>query len=139
MGKVFEDIADLVVVLLRTWNEDIYKFVKKRIKENVTENVHMYRNTLSTYTLEKPWRWIMSANEKKDTEVLIIVPEGFYSVVTDELYEKIQATFAKYVEGCYFFKTRDLEETYCGEALRSKLAERMDLLEKEIKIDLEEE
>ena len=79
----------------------------------------------------------MSANEKEGTDVIIIVPEGLYKGCRDEVYEKIRDAFAEYVEGCYFFKTRDLEEIYCGEALKSKLSERMEILEKQIKKDLE--
>ena len=139
MGKFYKykSISHLVVVLLRTWDEDIYKFVEKRIYENVTEDVHMNRNSLCERTLEKPWRWIMMNNKEKSTKVLIIVPEGYFKGQTDELYEKIQDAFSDEVKSCYFFKTRDLEEKFCGDALRIRLIERMQVLEKQIRKDLE--
>ena len=55
-----------------------------------------------------------------------------------QVYEKLRNAFAEYVEGCYFFKTSDLEALYCGEALKSKLSERMEVLEKQIKKNLED-
>ena len=139
MGKFYKykSISHLVVVLLRTWDEDIYKFVEKRIYENVTEDVLMNRNSLCERTLEKPWRWIMMNNKEKGTKVLIIVPEGYFKGQTDELYEKIQDAFSDEVKKCYFFKTRDLEEKFCGDALRIRLIERMQVLEKQIRKDLE--
>ena len=139
MGKFYKykSISHLVVVLLRTWDEDIYKFVEKRISENVTEDVLMNRNSLCERTLEKPWRWIMMNNKGKGTKVLIIVPEGYFKGQTDELYEKIQDAFSDEVKKCYFFKTRDLEEKFCGDALRIRLIERMQVLEKQIRKDLE--
>lgn len=139
MGKFYKykSISHLVVVLLRTWDEDIYKFVEKRIYENVTEDVLMNRNSLCVRTLEKPWRWIMMNNKEKSTKVLIIVPEGYFKGQTDELYEKIQDAFSDEVKKCYFFKTRDLEEKFCGDALRIRLIERMQVLEKQIRKDLE--
>lgn len=139
MGKFYKykSISHLVVVLLRTWDEDIYKFVEKRISENVTEDVLMNRNSLCERTLEKPWRWIMTNNKGKGTKVLIIVPEGYFKGQTDELYEKIQDAFSDEVKSCYFFKTRDLEEKFCGDALRIRLIERMQVLEKQIRKDLE--
>lgn len=139
MGKFYKykSISHLVVVLLRSWDEDIYKFVEKRISENVTEDVLMNRNSLCERTLEKPWRWIMMNNKGKGTKVLIIVPEGYFKGQTDELYEKIQDSFRDEVKKCYFFKTRDLEEKFCGDALRIRLIERMQVLEKQIRKDLE--
>lgn len=139
MGKFYKykSISHLVVVLLRTWDEDIYKFVEKRIYANVTEDVLMNRNSLCERTLEKPWRWIMMNNKEKSTKVLIIVPEGYFKGQTDELYEKIQDAFSDEVKKCYFFKTRDLEEKFCGDALRIRLIERMQVLEKQIRKDLE--
>ena len=139
MGKFYKykSISHLVVVLLRTWDKDIYKFVEKRIYENVTEDVLMNRNSLCERTLEKPWRWIMMNNKEKGTKVLIIVPEGYFKGQTDELYEKIQDAFSDEVKKCYFFKTRDLEEKFCGDALRIRLIERMEVLEKQIRKDLE--
>ena len=139
MGKFYKykSISHLVVVLLRTWDKDIYKFVEKRIYENVTEDVLMNRNSLCERTLEKPWRWIMMNNKGKGTKVLIIVPEGYFKGQTDELYEKIQDAFSDEVKKCYFFKTRDLEEKFCGDALRIRLIERMQVLEKQIRKDLE--
>lgn len=139
MGKFYKykSISHLVVVLLRTWDEDIYKFVEKRIYENVTEDVHMFRNSLCKSTLEKPWRWIMGGY-KEGTKVLIIVPEGFYFTgATDELYEQIQDAFRDEVKSCYYIKTRDLEERFCGDALRIRLIARMQVLEKQIKKDLD--
>ena len=141
MGKFYKykSISHLVVVLLRTWDEDIYKFVEKRIYENVTEDVLMNRNSLCERTLEKPWRWIMMGNEHTGgARIIIIRPEGYYRGATDEVYEKLREAFAEYVEGCYFFKTSDLEALYCGEALKSKLSERMEVLEKQIKKNLED-
>lgn len=139
MGKFYKykSISHLVVVLLRTWDEDIYKFVEKRISENVTEDVLMNRNSLCERTLEKPWRWIMMNNKEKSTKVLIIVPEGYFKGQTDELYEKIQDAFSDEVKSCYFIKTRDLEDRFCGDALRIRLIERMQVLEKQIRKDLE--
>lgn len=139
MGKFFKykSISHLVVVLLRTWDEDIYKFVEKRIYENVTEDVLMNRNSLCERTLEKPWRWIMMNNKGKGTKVLIIVPEGYFKGQTDELYEKIQDAFSDEVKSCYFIKTRDLEDRFCGDALRIRLIARMQVLEKQIRKDLE--
>lgn len=140
MGKFYKykSISHLVVVLLRTWDEDIYKFVEKRISENVTEDVYMYGNTLCPRTLEKPWRWIMDGkNQAGNAKVIIIRPEGYYEGCTDELYEKIQDAFSDEVKKCYFFKTRDLEEKFCGDALRIRLIERMQVLEKQIRKDLE--
>ena len=78
-----------------------------------------------------------SNNDANGAKVIIIRPEGYYKGATDEVYEKLRDAFAEYVEGCYFFKTSDLESLYCGEALKSKLAERMEVLEKQIKKDLE--
>ena len=139
MGKVFEDIADLVVVLLRTWNEEIWDFVEERIMKNVAEDVYMYGNTLDKSCLDKPWRWIMMGNNHANgARIMIIRPEDYYSKgATDEVYEKLRVAFADEVKSCYFFKTSDLEALYCGEALKSKLAERMEVLEKQIKKDLE--
>lgn len=139
MGKFYKykSISHLVVVLLRTWDKDIYKFVEKRIYENVTEDVHMNRNSLCERTLEKPWRWIMANNIVKGTKVLIIVPEGYFKACTDELYEQIQDSFRDEVKSCYYIKTRDLEERFCGDALRIRLIGRMQLLEKQIRKDLE--
>lgn len=139
MGKFYKykSISHLVVVLLRTWDEDIYKFVEKRIYENVTEDVLMNRNSLCERTLEKPWRWIMMNNKEKSTKVLIIVPEGYFKGQTDELYEKIQDSFRDEVKSCYFIKTRDLEDRFCGDALRIRLIARMQVLEKQIRKDLE--
>lgn len=139
MGKFYKykSISHLVVVLLRTWDEDIYKFVEKRIYENVTEDVLMNRNSLCERTLEKPWRWIMMNNKEKSTKVLIIVPEGYFKACTDELYEKIQDSFRDEVKSCYFIKTRDLEDRFCGDALRIRLIARMQVLEKQIRKDLE--
>lgn len=137
--KTFENIADLVVVLLRTWNGEIWDFVEERIMKNVAEDVYMYGNTLDKYCLDKPWRWIMAGNEDANgARIQIIRPEGYYKGATDEVYEKLRDAFAEYVEGCYFFKTSDLEALYCGEALKSKLAERMEVLEKQIKKNLED-
>ena len=103
----------------------------------MTEDVLMNRNSLCERTLEKPWRWIMMNNKGKGTKVLIIVPEGYFKGQTDELYEKIQDAFSDEVKSCYFFKTRDLEEKFCGDALRIRLIERMQVLEKQIRKDLE--
>ena len=137
--KTFEYIGDLVVVLLRTWNAEIWDFVEERIMQNVGEKVHMYGNTLDKSCLDKPWRWIMGGkNQDKSTKVIIIRPESYYKGATDEIYEKLRDKFAKYVEGCYFFKTSDLEALYCGEALKSKLGERMEVLVKQIKKNLED-
>lgn len=139
MGKFYKykSISGLVVILLRTWDKDIYKFVEKRIYENVTEDVHMNRNSLCERTLEKPWRWIMANNIVKGTKVLIIVPEGYFKACTDELYEKIQDSFRDEVKSCYYIKTRDLEDRFCGDALRIRLIARMQVLEKQIRKDLE--
>ena len=137
--KTFESIADLVVVLLRTWNAEIWDFVEERIMQNVTEDVYMYGNTLDKSCLDKPWRWIMMGNEHTGgARIMIIRPEEYCRGATDEVYEKLRNAFAEYVEGCYFFKTSDLEALYCGEALKSKLSERMEVLEKQIKKNLED-
>ena len=140
MGKFYKykSISGLVVILLRTWDEQIYKFVEKRIFANVTEDVYMYGNTLCPRTLEKPWRWIMDGkNQAGNAKVIIIRPEGYYEGCTDELYEKIQDSFRDEVKSCYFIKTRDLEDRFCGDALRIRLIERMQVLEKQIRKDLE--
>ena len=79
----------------------------------------------------------MMNNKGKGTKVLIIVPEGYFKGQTDELYEKIQDAFSDEVKKCYFFKTRDLEEKFCGDALRIRLIARMQVLEKQIRKDLE--
>ena len=140
MGKFYKykSISHLVVVLLRTWDKDIYKFVEKRIFANVSEDVYMYGNTLCPRTLEKPWRWIMDGkNQAGNAKVIIIRPEGYYEGCTDELYEKIQDSFRDEVKSCYFIKTRDLEDRFCGDALRIRLIARMQVLEKQIRKDLE--
>ena len=82
---------------------------------------------------------MMGNNHANGARIMIIRPEGYYKGATDEVYEELRDVFADYVEGCYFFKTSDLEALYCGEALKSKLCERMEVLEKQMKEDLEKE
>ena len=81
---------------------------------------------------------MMGNNEANGARIIIIRPEGYYKGATDEVYEKLREAFADEVKSCYFFKTSDLEALYCGEALKSKLAERMEVLEKQIKKNLED-
>lgn len=134
-------LKDLVFVLLRTHNTDIWDLVTKRLEKNLgvkKKEVWQYGNTLTEKTIKDPVAWMCYCDPKL-FKVIIIRPEGWPSMKwwNDELYKRIETAFNEHVKACYFLQTSDLEEVYNGDVLKKKLEERMLLLEKKIKHDLE--
>ena len=135
MGK--RKLDDLVIVLLHTENRDIWHFVTKRIKLQVNGRAKLQPTTFCKVTLKKPIEWLKWFNPNH-YRVLVTRPEGLLGTLqTDDFFVELQKVLSNHVKACYFLQTSDLEMRYNGELLKSKIQERLKLIEDKILLENE--